>query len=243
MKQDAPLLSQMQTIAKRHPRWGVRKIYQTLRNAGQAVNHKRVFRLGRQAGLQVRARRRQNYKPPPSVQRVRVTAQRPNHVWSLDFVLDATERGGKLKMLTVGDDFTRPCLLIAVGASFSSAQVQAEMARLFVRLGVPGALRMDNGPEFIATEMPAWLAARNVLAAYIAPGSPWQNGFRESFHSRLRDELLSASVFENIADARTQTEAFRIMYNTERPPQSLGGLTPDQYKTRWLREQSTKSGD
>ena len=233
----------MQAIAKRHPRWGVRKIYQTLRHAGQAVNHKRVFRLWRQAGLQVKARRRPHYKPPPPVARLRVVAQHPNHVWSLDFVFDATERGGKLKMLTVGDDFTRQCLLIAVGASFSSAQVQVEMARLFVRYGVPGALRMDNGPEFIATEMQEWLSKQNVLAAYIAPGRPWQNGFRESYHSRLRDELLSASVLANIADARTQTEAFRIMYNTERPHQSLGGLTPDEYKTRWLREQSTNSGD
>ncbi len=150
-----------------------------------------------------------------------------------------------LNLLTLKtcDAFTRQCLLIAVGTAFSSAQVQAERARLFAAFGVLGAVRMDNGPEFIATEMQAWLSAQNVLAAYIAPGSPWQNGFRESFHSRLRDELLSASVFENRADARTQTEAFRIMYNTERPHQSLSGLTPDAYKTRWLREQSTNSGD
>ena len=102
---------------------------------------------------------------------------------------------------------------------------------------------MDSGPEFIATEMQAWFSAQNVLAAYIAPGSPWQTGFRESFHSRLRDELLSARVFENIADARTQTEAFRLLYNTERPHQSLVGLTPDEYKNRWLREQPADNGN
>lgn len=172
-----------------------------------------------------------------------VIPQHPNHVWSLDFVFDATERGSKLKMLTVGDDFTRQCLLIAVRTAFSSGQVQAEMARLFAVLGVPHVLRMDNRPEFIATQMQTWLSEQNVLAAYIAPGSPWQNGFRESFHSRLRDELLSASVFETLADARTQTEAFRLMYNQERPHQSLGGLTPNEYKTRWLHNQSAADGD
>ena len=146
-------------------------------------------------------------------------------------------------MLTVGDDFTRHCLRIAVGSAFSSRQVQAELTGLFAQYGTPTALRMDNGPEFIAIELQAWLSEQNVLAAYIAPGCPWQNGFRESFHSRLRDELLAASVFGNIADARTQTEAFRVVYNTERPHQALGGLTPDEYKARWLREQSTTNGD
>ena len=193
--------------------------------------------------MQVKARSRSRYKPPPPVSRVSVTALRPRHVWSLDFIFDLTERKSKLKMLTVRDDFTRQCLAIAVRTAFSSAQVQTELERLFVRDGVPTAVRMDNGPEFIATALQAWLSKQNVVAVYIAPGSPWQNGFRESFHSRLRDELLSASVFENLADAQTQTEAFRLMYNQERPHQALGGRTPDEYKNQWLREQSTERED
>lgn len=139
-KQDAPLLSRMQAIARKHPRWGVRKVYQTLRHDGNHVNHKRVLRLWRGANLQVKARSRSRYKPPPPVSRVSVTALRPRHVWSLDFIFDLTERKSKLKMLTVGDDFTRQCLAIAVRTAFSSAQVQTELERLFVRDGVPTAV-------------------------------------------------------------------------------------------------------
>jgi transposase InsO family protein len=238
---DALLVAQMQQVAQKHPRWGSRKVYQTLRRH-QTLNHKRLHRLWKQTGLQVKARRRRKYKPPATTPR-RVEAQRPGQVWSLDFVFDATEGGTKLKMLTVGDDFTRQCLLIAVGTSFSARRLQQELARLVQGYGLPEALRMDNGPEMTAQEVQTWLSAQGIVAAYIQKGSPWQNGFRESFHSRLRDELLSASLFVNVADARTQTEAFRRAYNGERPHQALGGLTPDEYHQAWLQEQSRANGD
>jgi transposase InsO family protein len=177
----------MQEVAQKHPRWGVRKVYQTLRRQ-RALNHKRVHRLWKQAGLQVKARRRRKYKPPATTP-LSVQARRPGQVWSLDFVFDATQGGTKLKMLTVGDDFTRQCLAIAVGTTFSARRLQQELARLVSRYGRPEALRMDNGPEMTALEVQQWLREQGILAAYIAPGCPWQNGFRESFHSRLRDEL------------------------------------------------------
>ena len=146
-------------------------------------------------------------------------------------------------MLSVGDDFTRQCLTIAAGTTFSARRLQQELARLVALYGRPAALRMDNGPEMTAQEVQTWLSAQGIVAAYIQKGCPWQNGFRESFHSRLRDELLSASLFVNVADAKQQTEEFRQAYNRERPHQALGGRTPDEYHQVWLQKQSEASGD
>lgn len=238
---DAPLLAQMQQVAVKHPRWGVRKVYHVLRRQ-QTVNHKRIQRLWKQAGLQVKARRRKKHKPP-GVQAQSVVAERPNAVWSCDFIFDATEGGTKLKMLTVGDDFTRECFCIAVQTGFSAVQVRDELKRLVALHGAPDALRRDNGTELTATEMQTWMAETGITAAYIAPGSPWQNGFRESFQGRFRDECLSASLFHNVADAKTQTEAWRREYNEERPHQSLGGKTPNEYKRDWLTSQLQTTGD
>ena len=160
---DAPLLAQIQQVAGKHPRWGVRKVYHVLRRQ-QTVNHKRIQRLWKQAGLQVKARSRKKHKPP-GVQAQSVVAERPGQVWSLDFIFDATETVTKLKMLTVGDDFTRECFAIAVRTGFSAGQVRDEPTVLVARYGAPEALRMDNGTELTATEMQTWMAETGITAA------------------------------------------------------------------------------
>ena len=170
-------------------------------------------------------------------------AERPGQMWSLDFIFDATETGTTLKMLTIGEDFTRECFCTAVRTGFSAMQVRDELKALVARYGRPEALRRDNGGEFTAIEIQTWLREQGILAAYIAPGSPWQNGFRESFHSRLRDECLSASIFHNVVDAKTQTEAWRRESNEERPHQSLGDKTPEEYKRDRLTSAAQTTGD
>lgn len=230
--QDADLQARLQQIAPQPPRWGVRKAYWIVRREGQAVNHKRVHRLWKQAGLQVRPRKHRVYKPPKP-QPLLVVATRPGEVWSLDFIADATETGTKLRILTVGDDFTRVCLAVEVATSFPATRVVRVLGGLLAGQNAPMYVRSDNGPEFIEAGFKAWLVQHARQPAYTEPGHPWQNGVRESFHSRLRDELLDGSVFENVADAQRQLEAWRVVYNEVRPHQSLRGLTPHEYQQQW----------
>jgi putative transposase len=232
----------LRDFAHKHPRWGFRKAYQRLRRTGRRINHKRVQRLWREERLLVGRRTRRKGKPPgqtsPAVQ-----ALRPQQVWSYDFIFDATQKGTPLKILTVGDDFTRECLAIEVATSLPSAKVIAVLWRLFAQHGAPQYLKSDNGPEFIARTLRAWLASQQTQTTYIEPGHPWQNGFRESFHSRFRDEFLSVTLFANVAEARVLSEGFRREYNQERPHQSLGYLTPAEFKQQWQRDHSQTTGD
>lgn len=238
----ADLQARLHQIAAKHPRWGARKAYWIVRRTQTGVNHKRVQRLWRRAGLQVRPRKRAVYKPPKP-QSLLVTPTRPGEVWSVDFVQDATEAGGKLRVLTIGDDFTRVCLAAEVATAFPAARVQRVLARLLASHPAPTHLKSDNGPEFIETNLSAWLRANLVQPAYTEPGHPWRNGVRESFHSRLRDELLDGSVFTSVADAQAQIEAWRVVYNEMRPHQSLKGLTPHEYHQQWRQPPSSPTGD
>lgn len=140
-------------------------------------------------------------------------------------------------MLTIGDDFTRECLAIEVATALPSQKVIAGLTRLITLHGAPTYLRSDNGPEFIAEALKVWLATQQTQTAYIEKGSPWQNGFRESFHGRFRDEFLAETLFASVAEARVLCEAFRRDYNEARPHQSLGYLTPSEFKQKWLSEQ------
>ncbi len=147
-------------------------------------------------------------------------------------------------MLTVGDDFTRESWAIDVATSIPALRVIHVLARLFAEHGAPRFLRSDNGPEFIAHALQAWLVGQQTKTHFIAPGSPWQNGFRESFHGRLRDELLFGTLFSSVAEARVLVEQFRQEYNTERPHQSLGNLTPAEFRQQWLAQNSpSTNGD
>ena len=228
----------MKEIATKHRRFGYRPAQALLLRAGQTVNHKRVYRLWKCEGLAVARRQKKRRGTGPKQERP-VEATRPNQLWCVDFLEDATQTGRKLRLLTVTDEFTRASLAIAVGTSLAAAKVAATLERAIVERGAaPGFLRSDKGPEFIATALRGFLWRWGVATAYIEKGSPWQNGFAESFHGRFRDELLDQEVFASVVEARVRIESWRRWYNQERPHSSLGYLTPSEFAARWRAEQS-----
>ena len=239
---NADLREQLHAFSHKKRRRGAVKAYVYLRQKGETASRNRVHRVWKQENLQVKKRPGKKRKPPGNAATVPLESAHPGHVWSYDFIFDATSTGTKLKMLTVGDDFTRECLAITVATSLPSAKVIQVLERLFAAHGAPKYLRSDNGPEFIAHALRAWLAWAHTQTYYIDPGSPWQNGFRESFHARLRDEFLYGTLFANVAEARVLSEGWRREYNEERPHQSLGYLSPAQFKQKWLQEHEKTTG-
>ena len=223
------LAARLRSIAKIHPRYGYRRAHALLGPAFAGVNVKRVHRLWRGERLSVPVRRKRRRRSDRKEARA-VEAIRPNHVWTYDFVFDTCANGQRLKILTVTDEFTRESLAIEVGTRLKANGVTAVLERLFANRGAPTAIRSDNGPEFVAKAVQHWLGRRQVQTAYIAPGSPWQNGFAESFNGRLRDECLNLEWFHNLAEAKVVIERWRKHYNEERPHSSLGYTTPQAFR-------------
>jgi transposase InsO family protein len=204
-----------------------RKIAALLRDAGWVVNDKRVERIWRREGLKVPAKqpkRGRLWLNDGSC--VRLRPEHPNHVWSYDFVEDRTHDGRKIRMLNVIDEFTHECLSIRVARRLNSTDVIDVLSDLFVLRGVPGHVRSDNGPEFIAKAVQDWITAVGAKTAYIAPGSPWENGYVESFNARFRDELLDGEIFYSLREAQIVIESWRRHYNTIRPHGSIGYRPP-----------------
>ena len=215
-------------LARQYGRYGYRKIAELLRStAGWVVNDKRVERIWRREGLKVPAKqpkRGRLWLNDGSC--IRLRAERPNHVWSYDFVEDRTHEGRKYRMLNIVDEFTHECLAIRIARKLKSTDVIDVLSDLFILRGVPGHVRSDNGPEFVAKAVQEWIATVGAKTAYIAPGSPWENGFIESFNARLRDELLDGELFYSLKEARIVIESWRRHYNTVRPHESLGYKPP-----------------
>ncbi|MFD1663226.1 IS3 family transposase, partial [Streptomyces caeni] len=215
-------------LARRYGRYGYRKIAELLRSQmGWVVNDKRVERIWRQEGLKVPAKQPKKgrlWLADGSC--IRLRAERPNHVWSYDFVEDRTHDGRKYRMLNVIDEFTHEALAIRIDRKLNSTDVIDVLSDLFILRGVPEHIRSDNGPEFIATAVQDWITAVGAKTAYIAPGSPWENGYIESFNARLRDELLDGEIFYTLKEARIIVESWRRHYKTVRPHGSLGYKPP-----------------
>jgi transposase InsO family protein len=207
------------------PMYGYRIIAAMLKHDGYRINRKRVYRIWRQQGLQLPRRKTVKRRAGASSGKLR-RASRPNEVWSYDFLEGRTEHGGKLRMLTVLDEYTRECLTIHVARSISSRQVIAVLEWLFLLHGAPDHLRSDNGPEFIAHALKQWLQDRHCDTLYITPGSPWENPFIESFNGTFRSECLDRWVFADGREAQIVTEQWRQEYNHRRPHSSLGYQTP-----------------
>lgn len=230
--QDETLTEAIQDQVRQHPVYGYRPITALLRRQGWEVNHKRVYRLWREAGLQLPRRKAWKRRWQGSAQRLQ-RAQQPNHVWSYDFLEARTERGGRLRVLAVLDEYTRECLALYVARSISSARVIHLLQWLFITRGVPTHLRSDNGPEFVARAVQMWLAEQQCQTLYIKPGSPWENAFIESFIGKLRSECLNRYSFVDGQEAQHLVEAWRQEYNHERPHSALGYLSPSVYAAQF----------
>ena len=222
------LIDDITVLVRRYGRYGYRKIAELLRStAGWVVNDKRIERIWRREGFKVPAKQPKKgrlWLADGSCLRLR--AEYPNHVWSYDFVEDRTHEGKKYRMLNIIDEFTHECLAIRIDRRLKSTDVIDVLSDLFILRGIPGHIRSDNGPEFVAKAVQAWITAVGAKTAYIAPGSPWENGFIESFNARLRDELLDGEIFYSLAEAKIIIESWRRHYNTVRPHGSLGYKPP-----------------
>lgn len=221
------LVNRIINLAKQYGRYGYRRITYLLKREGFLVNHKKVERIWRKEGLKVPSRqpkRKRLWINEGSC--VRLKPEYKNHVWSYDFVMDRTRNGKTIKMLTIIDEYSRECLGIMVKRQIKSSDVIEQLTELFIQRGLPENIRSDNGPEFISKKIRKWLTKNKVQTLYIEPGSPWENGYIESFNGKLRDELLNLEIFDTLLEAKVLTERWRKEYNTIRPHSSLGYNPP-----------------
>ena len=221
------LTVRMVELASQYGRYGYRRITALLQTEGWRVNHKRVERLWRQEGLKVPAKqpkRGRLWLNDGSC--LRLKPEFPNHVWSYDFVLERTHDGRAFRILNVIDEFTRESLAVKVKRHLNHEDVQECLTELFCQRGVPVHLRSDNGPEFIAHALREWLNKLSVKPLFIEPGSPWENGYVESFNGKMRDELLNGEIFYTLQEAQILIERWRKDYNSIRPHSSLGYRPP-----------------
>ena len=216
------------SLSWHHPRYGYRRIRALLAREGWTVSRKQVQRIRRREGLKVRSK-------PKKITRHGISTGLPtqathrHHVWTWDFIFDRTDNGGTLKMMTLLDEYSRQSLAIQVERQITAPQVLGVLEQAMIQFGVPGHIRSDNGPEFIAAKVQQWLRDNQIKTIYIDPGSPWQNGYIESFHSRFRDECLSREMLLNLREARVVIADWRQHYNRERPHSRLGYLSPEDF--------------
>jgi transposase InsO family protein len=214
-------------LATEYGRYGYRRVTELLRWDGWAVNHKRVERIWRQEGLKVPKRhrpRRRLWLNDGSC--VRLRPQYPGHVWSYDFVHGRTSDGRALRFLVIIDEYSRECLSIDVSRKLNSEDVLCRLAELFILRGTPDYIRSDNGPEFTAKAVIGWLKRLEVQTLFIEKGSPWENGYCESFNSKFRDEFLNCELLDNLLEAKVLTARWRRYYNARRPHSALGYRPP-----------------
>jgi putative transposase len=214
-------------LASQYGRYGYRRITALLQRSGWQVGKDRVERIWRREGLKVPKKQ----KPRGRLwlndgSCVRLRPMHPNHVWSYDFVSARTHDGRSVRILNLIDEYTRECLMVGAERRWSSAKVIGALADVMVWKGVPEHIRSDNGPEFVAKDLRKWLADTGAKTLYIEPGSPWENGYCESFNSKLRDEFLNGELFYSMKELRVLAERWRVHFNTVRPHSSLGYKPP-----------------
>jgi putative transposase len=233
------LVRRVLELVRHHPRYGYRRIGVLLRREGWRVNRKRVYRLWRQQGLNAprkqRKKRRLGHSGNSCVRRL---AQHKDHVWSWDFVHDRTRDSRPLKWFTLVDEYTRECLALEVERRMTAQTVRTVLAAVVEARGAPTHIRSDNGSEFIAQAIRAWMKAAGLETLYIAPGAPWENGYAESLGSKVRDELFNAEEFGSVMEAKVLAKEWRQQYNPVRPHSSLGYRTPAEFGKTCLRPDS-----
>ncbi len=221
------LVRAMLDLVRKYPRYGSPRIHRLLVENGWRVNHKRIERLWKREGLRVPRKARKKRRLGHSAHScAHYRARGPNHVWAWDFIHDRLVGGRPMKWLTLIDEFTRECLALRPARSIRSRDAIGVLAEVIRQRGAPQFVRSDNGPEFIARAMGDWLAEAKIGTLYIEPGAPWENGYAESFHSRLRDELLNTEEFTSHAEAQVIAKEWKHNYNHRRPHSALGYLTP-----------------
>jgi putative transposase len=236
-RSDEPALNrEIKRLARRHPRFGYRMVHALLLRRGWTVNIKRVRRLWIELGLKrpVRLRKPKKLGPKRGTSAnscVNQPTQFKNDVWTCDFIHDRTASGRLFKWLTLVDEYTRECLVLHAATTITGADVRRIVARVIGWRGAPTRIRSDNGSEFVCEALVNWLPGVGTKPLPVAAGSPWENGYIESFHSRLRDEFLERVEFEDVADARAKASWYRREYNAVRPHSSLGYATPKEFST------------
>jgi len=230
--EEALLRERLQLLARRHPRYGYRRIHAILRREGWACNRKRVQRLWRDEGLRLPAKTRRRRRGPRMPGHL--VAACPDQVWAIDFVSDQTADGRPLKILTVTDEHTREALATPAARRMGADDTVSVLEAIVERRGrAPELIRCDNGPEFISQALRDWCRFAGTSTGYIEPGAPWQNPFVESFNGHLRRELLEMESFNSLYEAQILLEDWRLEYNHYRPHQSLSYQTPAEYARRW----------
>ena len=232
---DAALRAPLRAFSRKRPRWGYRQAHQHLLDQGWSINRKRTQRLWREEGLRVAQKRRKRLRRGDStVPGDRLRAERPDYVWAFDFQFDVTDDGRLVKLLYVVDEFTREALAMEAERRIDADRVVDVLDRIVSEQGRrPELVRCDNGPEMTSAALRDWCRFSRTGAAFIEPGSPWENPFVESFNSRVRDELLSVEVFSCLAEVKVMVKDFRHDYNRLRPHRAHGMMTPKAFKTGW----------
>ncbi len=233
---DRALRDWLRAWAKKHPRYGYRRAYHDARGEGWVVNHKKIQRLWRDEGLRVPQRRRRKRVGSSTVDAPAAVA--PNLVWAVDFQFDADEQGRPIKICSIVDEHTRECIGGLVERSITADRLTAHLEDLVAARGAPAVLRSDNGPEFISDAMADWAGTSTGLS-YIPPGSPWRNGYVESFNSRIRDECLNINSFYSLLHAQVVIGDWKDEYNHHRRHSSLGYLPPAEYARKCTHQMET----
>ena len=232
---DGALRAELKAFSRRRPRWGYRQAHQHLLEQGWAINRKRTQRLWREEGLRVPQKRRKRQRRGDStVPGDRLVAERPDHVWAFDFQFDVTDDGRAVKLLYVVDEFTREALAMEAERRIDADHVVDILDRLVRQRGTyPQFIRCDNGPEMTSAALRDWCRFSRTGAAFIEPGSPWENAYVESFNSRVRDELLAVEVFSCLAEVKVMIEDFRVDYNRHRPHRAHRMMSPEAFAEAW----------
>ena len=220
-------------LSLEYPELGADKVGRLVRNRGLRVSSERVRQVRREECLQVPPPKKKQSRRGTTTGRHPTKARYRGHVWTWDFIHDSTVKGGSFRVLSVVDEYTREVHALYAARNIGSGKVLEVMSELIKQHGAPGHIRSDNGPEFVAKSLQAWLAEESIRTLYIDPGCPWQNGFVESFHDKFRRECLARELFYTLSEARVVLSAWRKKYNELRPHRSLGMKTPEEFALGW----------
>lgn len=232
---DTIIIDALHRLLEKHPRYGFWALFHRLRRNGYGWNHKRVYRIYKALGLNIR--RKTKKRIPARIKVPLSDIVKPNTTWSMDFMSDSLYSGRRYRLLNVIDEFNREMLDVEIDTSLPALRVIKTLERICDRRGYPEAIRVDNGPEFISHKLEEWCGSKNISLQFNRPGTPTDNARIERFNGSFRRELLDVYIFNSLSEVRVMAEEWMIDYNNERSHDSLGKLTPIEYLERYNKEQ------